>query len=41
MCKCKMFADRFNVPLYSGILINDRSVENTEIFHDLAGEKTL
>ena len=26
MCKCKMFADRFNVPLYSGILINDKSV---------------
>ena len=26
MCKCKMFADRFGVPLYSGILINDRAV---------------
>ncbi len=26
MCKCKMFADRFNVPLYSGILINDKTV---------------
>ncbi len=23
MCKCKMFADRFNVPRYSGMLIND------------------
>ncbi len=26
MCKCKMFANRFNVPLYSGILINDKTV---------------
>lgn len=26
MCKCKMFADRFNVPLYSGMMINDRSI---------------
>lgn len=26
MCKCSMFADRFGVPLYSGILINDHSV---------------
>lgn len=23
MCKCKMFADRFNVPPYSGMLLND------------------
>jgi len=26
MCKCKMFADRFGVPLYSGMLINDKTV---------------
>lgn len=26
MCKCKMFADRFQVPLYNGILINDKTV---------------
>lgn len=26
MCKCRMFADRFNVPLYSGMLINDKTV---------------
>ena len=26
MCKCDMFARRFNVPLYRGILINDSSV---------------
>ena len=25
MCKCKMFADRFGVPRYSGMLINDKS----------------
>ena len=24
MCKCKMFADRFNVPRYSGMFLNDR-----------------
>lgn len=24
MCKCGMFADRFGVPLYSGMLLNDR-----------------
>lgn len=24
MCKCRLFADRFNVPLYHGILVNDR-----------------
>ncbi len=24
MCKCKMFADRFDVPLYTGMLLNDR-----------------
>lgn len=24
MCKCKMFADRFGVPLYTGMLLNDR-----------------
>lgn len=23
MCKCQMFADRFNVPLYSGMLVTD------------------
>lgn len=27
MCKCNMFADRFNVPLYSGILINDKNIK--------------
>lgn len=26
MCKCKMFADRFRVPKYSGILINDKTL---------------
>lgn len=26
MCKCDMFARRFNVPLYRGILINDKTV---------------
>jgi uncharacterized protein with ATP-grasp and redox domains len=26
MCKCQMFADRFGVPLYSGVLINDKSL---------------
>lgn len=25
MCKCKLFADRFNVPLYHGILVNDKN----------------
>lgn len=27
MCKCAMFADRFNVPMYHGILVNDRSLK--------------
>lgn len=26
MCKCDMFANRFNVPLYRGMLINDKTV---------------
>ena len=26
MCRCKMFADRFRVPKYSGILINDKTL---------------
>lgn len=28
MCKCDMFAKRFNVDLYSGMLINDRTVSD-------------
>ncbi len=27
MCKCKMFADRFDVPLFTGMLLNDRRAE--------------
>ena len=31
MCKCKMFTEKFRVPLYQGILINDRTpVQNLE-----------
>lgn len=26
MCKCKLFADRFNVPMLHGILVNDKTV---------------
>lgn len=26
MCKCKMFADRFGVSLYTGMLINDKNI---------------
>lgn len=26
MCKCRMFAERFDVPLYSGILVNDKKL---------------
>ena len=26
MCKCEMFARRFDVPLYSGMLVNDRRI---------------
>lgn len=26
MCKCKLFADRFNVPMLHGILVNDKDV---------------
>lgn len=26
MCKCKLFADRFNVPMLHGILVNDKEV---------------
>lgn len=26
MCKCKLFSDRFGVPLYSGMLINDKAL---------------
>lgn len=29
MCKCKMFADRFGVSLYSGMLLNDRRAEKS------------
>ncbi len=25
MCKCKLFADRFNVPMFHGILVNDKT----------------
>lgn len=26
MCKCKMFADKFSVPLYHGMLVNERNI---------------
>ncbi len=26
MCKCRMFAERFQVPLYQGMLVNDRTL---------------
>ncbi len=28
MCKCKLFSDRFGVPMYSGMLLNDLRSEN-------------
>ena len=27
MCKCNMFAKKFNKPLYSGMLINDKDLK--------------
>ena len=27
MCKCKMFADRFNVPRFSGMFLNDKRIK--------------
>ena len=27
MCKCKMFADRFNVPRFSGMFLNDKRMK--------------